>query len=73
MRLNSQILIYINVEKAIEAGLKFWLSENGVILSDGDENGFLSRKFFLKIVDVRHGELHGWEKDEVAESQPLLE
>ncbi len=62
MRQNSHILIYIDIDKAINAGLKFWLSENGVILSEGDENGYISRRFFLKVVDVKHGELHGWQE-----------
>jgi len=62
MRQNSQILIYIDVDKAIDSGLKFWLSENGVILSEGDVNGCMSRRFFLKVVDVKLGELHGWEE-----------
>lgn len=60
--MNSQILIYINIDKATDAGLKFWLSENGVILSEGDENGYICRNFFLKVVDIKHGELHGWEE-----------
>ena len=62
MRQNSQILIYINIDKAIAAGLKFWLSENGVVLSEGDENGSISRRFFLRVVDVKLGELCGWEE-----------
>lgn len=62
--MNSQILIYIDVDKAADAGLKFWLSGNGVILSEGDENGYISRKFFLKVVDVKGRELHGWEETE---------
>jgi len=62
MRQNSHILVYIDIDKAINAGVKFWLSENGVILSEGDENGYISRSFFLKIVDVKYGELHGWEE-----------
>jgi len=37
-------------------------SENGVILSEGDENGYISCRFFLKVVDVKLGELHGWKK-----------
>ena len=62
MRQNSQILIYLDVDKAINSGLKFWVSENGVILSEGDENGYIPRRFFLKVMDVKHGELHGWEE-----------
>ena len=66
MRASSQILIYIDIEKAIEGGLKFWLSANGVILSEGDENGYLSHHYFQKVVDVRHGELKGWEENSSA-------
>jgi 2'-phosphotransferase len=35
MRSDAQILIYINVRKALEMGIPFWRSENGVVLSDG--------------------------------------
>ncbi|PFH50998.1 hypothetical protein AMATHDRAFT_143591 [Amanita thiersii Skay4041] len=56
MRKLSQVFIYINIEKAIEAGIKFYLSENGVVLSTGDEDGILKPEFFEKIVDAK-GEL----------------
>lgn len=58
MRQNSQVMIYIDIDKAIDAGLKFWLSENGVILSEGDKNGYISRRFFSKVMDVKLGELN---------------
>ena len=51
-------MIYIDIDKAIDAGLKFWLSENGVILSEGDKNGYISRRFFSKVMDVKLGELN---------------
>ncbi|KAJ5581925.1 hypothetical protein N7535_000545 [Penicillium sp. DV-2018c] len=35
MRHDAQVLIYINVRKALAAGVPFWRSENGVILSEG--------------------------------------
>jgi 2'-phosphotransferase len=35
MRSDAQILIYINIQKALEMGLPFWKSENGVVLSEG--------------------------------------
>ena len=35
MRGDAQILIYIDIKKALAAGCPFWRSENGVILSEG--------------------------------------
>lgn len=62
MRHSAKILIYVNVQKALDAGIKFWLSENGVVLTEGDERGFVMQKFFEKVVDVGTGrELNGWQ------------
>lgn len=49
MRKSSTVLIYINIKKALEAGVKFFVSENGVILSEGDEKGFLPYEFFKRV------------------------
>lgn len=35
MRQSSQILIYINVPLALSCGIKFYLSDNGVVLTEG--------------------------------------
>lgn len=35
MRSDAQLLIYINMRKALEMGIPFWMSENGVVLSEG--------------------------------------
>lgn len=62
MRHSAKILIYIDVQKALDTGIKFWLSENGVVLTEGDERGFLMQKFFEKVVDVGTGrEMNGWQ------------
>lgn len=53
MRNSSQILIYVNVQKALSAGIKFYLSANGVVLTDGNERGYLDPQFFQRIVDVK--------------------
>lgn len=35
MRKDAQVLIYLDIRKALAAGCPFWRSENGVILSEG--------------------------------------
>ncbi|KAK4988413.1 tRNA 2'-phosphotransferase [Elasticomyces elasticus] len=39
MRASSTLLIYLDLPKAMAAGLAFGVSENGVILCEGDERG----------------------------------
>ncbi|KAK0491266.1 phosphotransferase KptA/Tpt1 [Armillaria novae-zelandiae] len=52
IRDSSRILIYINVAKALEAGIKFYLSKNGVVLTPGNESGYLEPQFFHKVERV---------------------
>ncbi|OCL12457.1 hypothetical protein AOQ84DRAFT_386107 [Glonium stellatum] len=54
MRASSSVLIYIDLPLALDAGLKFWKSENGVVLSEGDERGIVGSQFF-KRVEERNG------------------
>lgn len=56
MRTSSQILIFIDLQKALDAGIKFFLSDNGVILTEGDGEGFLKPEFFEKVENAK-GEL----------------
>lgn len=39
MRRDAQVLIYIDLKRALAAGCPFWRSENGVILSEGMDTG----------------------------------
>ena len=50
MRKSAEVLIYIDLEKALHNGLKFYISANGVILSPGDETGYISPKYFSKVL-----------------------
>ncbi|SJL02253.1 related to tRNA 2'-phosphotransferase 1 [Armillaria ostoyae] len=52
IRDSSRILIYIDVAKALEAGIKFYLSKNGVVLTPGNESGYLEPRFFHKVERV---------------------
>jgi len=49
MRNSSSILIFINLKSALEKGVRFWMSENGVVLSGGDEHGLVEMQFFERV------------------------
>lgn len=57
MRVSSTILIFLDIKKALQAGIKFWRSDNGVILSEGDQGkeGLVGIEFFQRVED-RTGE-----------------
>ena len=48
MRKSSQVMIFIDVVKAMASGIKFYKSSNGVILSEGI-NGVIETEYFLKV------------------------
>lgn len=60
MRKSSQVMIYIDVQKALDADIKFFLSDNGVVLTEGDERGFLPLRFFSRVEDSNGVPLKGW-------------
>ncbi|KAF0306522.1 N-acetylglucosaminyl-phosphatidylinositol de-N-acetylase [Amphibalanus amphitrite] len=53
MRSSCQLHIHVDIDSAIADGIKFFKSSNGVILTPGDEQGFLKPKYFKKIVDAK--------------------
>ena len=60
MRSDAQILIYIDIRRALaeEKDMKWWRSENGVILTDGaatadTEEKLVPTKYFLAAVEVK--------------------
>lgn len=82
MRTDAQVLIYIDLRKALAAGCPFWRSENGVILSEGlpvpgghsDADGNLQKVVSLEYIDtvverkVGLGKI--WEKGTVLQELP---
>ncbi|KAL8825759.1 MAG: hypothetical protein Q9170_007666 [Blastenia crenularia] len=53
MRSNADTLIWVDVKRsAEEGGLKWWKSENGVVLTEGDENGEVKLKW-VRSVEMR--------------------
>jgi 2'-phosphotransferase len=57
-RPTSTLLIYLDIPKALAAGIKVYTSANGVILSPGDDNGVI-RKEYWRLVERVQGGLEG--------------
>lgn len=74
MRKSSQVLIFVNLEKAMKAGIKFVLSANGVVLTSGDEKGYLSPSFFKRVETRDHTPIRGWEgQGHIEHAEQLVE
>lgn len=52
MRHDCDLVIWLDLRKAIEEGLPFYRSDNGVILSPGDSNGGIESRYFVKAMDI---------------------
>lgn len=62
MRRDAQVLIYIDLRRALAAGCPFWRSENGVILSEGLGGGsIVPAEFFDVVVERKKGLGKIWE------------
>ncbi|KAJ6259450.1 tRNA 2'-phosphotransferase [Drechslerella dactyloides] len=68
MRFNAEVLFYIDVEKALRDGIKFWRSDNHVILTNGreEDGGVLTMDYVIRVEDVagRAGGGDLWTRDE---------
>lgn len=67
MRFNAEVLLFIDVAKGVQDGVKFWRSDNDVILTSGvDGNGVLPMEYVIRVEDAGHraggGDL--WTRDE---------
>jgi hypothetical protein len=49
MRKSSSILVFLDLEKALAGGLKFWKSANGVVLCDGGEQRLVPMEYFKRV------------------------
>ncbi|WEW55339.1 tRNA 2'-phosphotransferase [Emydomyces testavorans] len=76
MRFDAQILIYIDLKKALAAGCPFWISENSVVLSEGMEveggrhGKVVGTEFFDVVVEVRNGLGVLWEQGSLVQKTP---
>ncbi|KAL8968663.1 MAG: hypothetical protein Q9183_002361, partial [Haloplaca sp. 2 TL-2023] len=67
MRTSANILMWVDVKKsAQEGGLKWWKSANGVVLTEGDEQGMVALKWVTRVEKRGTGEVV-WTPDHDAE------
>ncbi|KAF2160493.1 hypothetical protein M409DRAFT_29114 [Zasmidium cellare ATCC 36951] len=52
MRKSSTVLVFLDVVRAMQAGIKFWVSDNGVVLTEGNEEGVVPLEFFRRVEDL---------------------
>lgn len=57
LRKNAQLHIYIDLAKALEDGIQFHESDNGVVLTRGNDEGYLEPKYFKKVIKIDSGML----------------
>lgn len=49
MRHDAELVVELDVEASLRDGIKWWKSDNGVVLTEGDGNGLLSCKYFKMV------------------------
>ena len=54
MRKNTEVYVWVNVHAAMDSGIRFFESENGVILCEGFD-GLLAPSFFSVVIEVLGG------------------
>lgn len=69
MRRSAQVHVWVDVARAVRAGIAFYRSQNGVILSPGNSDGYVPCEYFARVEDGagrawRDGE---WRRDDVDE------
>ncbi|MCJ1439893.1 MAG: hypothetical protein MMC23_000374 [Stictis urceolatum] len=55
LRASATILVWVDVKRSAEGGLKWWRSANGVILTEGDERGFVKMEWFDRVEERGKG------------------
>ncbi|KAK4137297.1 hypothetical protein BT67DRAFT_350163, partial [Trichocladium antarcticum] len=51
MRRDAELLVYVDVAASMaEGGISWWISDNGVVLTEGDADGLVPARFFKEVV-----------------------
>ncbi|KAH7037861.1 KptA family-domain-containing protein [Microdochium trichocladiopsis] len=56
MRSDAELLIFVDVEQSLrDGGIEWWLSSNGVVLTEGDRDGVVPLKYFKEVRGRKQG------------------
>ncbi len=51
MRRDAELLVYLDVRRSLDDGaLQWWVSDNGVVLTEGDADGLVPARYFKEVV-----------------------
>ncbi|KAI1768840.1 RNA 2'-phosphotransferase, Tpt1 [Hypoxylon sp. FL1150] len=69
MRSDAELLVFVDVERSLrDGGVRWWISANGVVLTDGNADGVVPLKYFKEVRGRRQGVGVLWrEGEKVAE------
>ncbi|KAK3357507.1 KptA family-domain-containing protein [Lasiosphaeria hispida] len=71
MRRDAELLIYVDVAASMrEAGIKWWMSDNGVVLTEGAEEGLVPAKYFREVAGRTQGVGVLWRDGEAVADLP---
>lgn len=56
MRSDAELLMFVDVEQSLrDGGIEWWLSSNGVVLTEGDADGVVPLRYFKEVRGRRQG------------------
>ncbi|KAI1078435.1 RNA 2'-phosphotransferase, Tpt1 [Whalleya microplaca] len=56
MRGDAEVLVFVDLERSLrDGGIKWWLSSNGVVLTEGNEDGVVPLRYFKEVRGRRQG------------------
>ncbi|KAL2166713.1 hypothetical protein VTG60DRAFT_2276 [Thermothelomyces hinnuleus] len=58
MRRDAELLVYVDVAASLRdggGGIRWWMSDNGVVLTEGDADGLVPLRYFKEVVGRRQG------------------
>lgn len=70
MRNDAELLFYIDVVKSMEEGVEWWISDNGVVLTEGDKEGRVGPRYWKKVVGRKGGVGTLWEDGKEVAQMP---